>query len=87
MPRKAIPHTAITPNPAASVAPSINSLREMVTAMRDLGVLEWGDIKLGPPPLQDDSLDENNGPVAGTEEWHKAKEREAEQLLYAASGG
>lgn len=30
---------------------AIADLRLKVAAMRELGVLEWGDIKLGPPPL------------------------------------
>lgn len=54
-----------------------------VAMMRDLGVLEWGDIKLGPVP--------NSGPAEDeTQRSLKLEKQEQERrtrLRFAASGG
>lgn len=57
-------------------------LRADVALMRELGVLRWGEIVLGPSPLPASAPRE----VVSPEEQAKRKAAEAKRVLFAASG-
>lgn len=47
----------------------LDELRKAVALMRELGVTEWGDIRLGDEPIGDEPASETASDAEGDENW------------------
>lgn len=75
----------LQPNPVGDETESaITSLKERVKAMRDLGVVKWADIELGPEPA---SASPEADATQRSLELERQETDRTRRLRYGASGG